>query len=945
MKPVRIVPMGCDFIEAVRDFLEGLEVPLNRTAIIFPGKRPGLYLKEALAATRKAPFFPPASFSVDGFIDHLVASRWPGLSDVDQPDAVWMLFKAVRSLRLSGSLFAKDNFGDFFPWGSHLLSFIESVDVENVPQERLLSVEENAAIGYDVPESVNLLLRQIVAVRSAFHALLETERCLTRGYKYLKALEALDAPSLPDFDAVIFAGLFATTEVERRIVRRLWEVGQAEIILEGNPGEWPVLNELVRHLGAPVEPLDRNMAKGDTMVRIYSGFDTHAEALHAASILGTAPPNRTAVVLPLPATLFPLLTFAVDRWHDNYNVSIAYPLSRTSLFSLMDALLRAQDGTAERSVYAAPDYLGIILHPFVKNARLTPLLWRLLSAVKEWLTRDASSPLYGKAFLGVDDVEEAAVSWLKRTPRGRELCERDGAVVEGLKKIHHVFFRAFERPSDLAELSLRLQEAFEFLMLNTELKSYVLSGEIFTRLIEALEDIKRSRIATERFHDNDEEHGRALRDFLRRHLKHLSVPFDTTPLETLEILGLLETRSLRFETVLILDINEGVIPAAKHIDPLVPVGVYESLGLPAAEEHEEVFRYYFQRLVAGAREAHLIYVEAEDKPRSRYIEMLIWQKERSLGSLDVVTVERSTQKIRLRTKKEPPSFPKTPAIIRALAGKTFSPSSIDDYVRCPVFFYHRHMLRFEEEQLLSSDIEDSDRGTIIHAILFDTFAGYLNRPLAKDDRPALLRNLDEALNRHFDGRIVTGDYYLFRRVAEHKLKAFLQKHIDELDGPVTIAHLEEPVEGSIPALGPEVRFRGRIDRVDYVPATGMHTIIDYKTGGGPQYSKALRQVDPASMEEIHCRVPSLQLPLYVQVYAERASVPVADMDAVLALLKTNKEEHLFKGIERDEKEGVQKHFMAMAATVLTHLRNPAISFAPFDDRACPGCAFNCLCGL
>ena len=51
MKPVRIVPMGCDFIEAVRDFLEGLEVPLNRTAIIFPGKRPGLYLKEALAAT------------------------------------------------------------------------------------------------------------------------------------------------------------------------------------------------------------------------------------------------------------------------------------------------------------------------------------------------------------------------------------------------------------------------------------------------------------------------------------------------------------------------------------------------------------------------------------------------------------------------------------------------------------------------------------------------------------------------------------------------------------------------------------------------------------------------------------------------------------------------------------------------------------------------------
>jgi hypothetical protein len=215
--------------------------------------------------------------------------------------------------------------------------------------------------------------------------------------------------------------------------------------------------------------------------------------------------------------------------------------------------------------------------------------------------------------------------------------------------------------------------------------------------------------------------------------------------------------------------------------------------------------------------------------------------------------------------------------------------------------------------------------------------------LKRDDLPAVLAALGAALEGEFEGRVVTGDYYLFRKLTEHKLTSFLSRHLDREGEPLLIAHLEHAVEGPLRRLGPAVRLRGRIDRIDFSPSTGRYTMVDYKTGGGTRYPKTLLNIDPSSMDDIHNSVSSLQLPLYVQLFSELASVAIPLLDGLLLFLRANREESLFKGLEGGEREHTQEHFMEMAATVISHLRNPDIPFAPFDDEACPGCSFRGLC--
>jgi hypothetical protein len=38
--------------------------------------------------------------------------------------------------------------------------------------------------------------------------------------------------------------------------------------------------------------------------------------------------------------------------------------------------------------------------------------------------------------------------------------------------------------------------------------------------------------------------------------------------------------------------------------------------------------YYFNTLISGAREAHLFYIENDEKERSRFVEKLLWERQR-----------------------------------------------------------------------------------------------------------------------------------------------------------------------------------------------------------------------------------------------------------------------------------------------------------------------------
>lgn len=932
MKEVFFIPFGASFIDFLHTFIIGATSKLSDAAIVFAGKRPSLYLKKKLGENATGPIYSPRFFSIDEFIDFLARKKYPDYTDVEYVDAIWLLHQSVQSLPFfAGHPFREKDFGDFFRWGKYLLEFINHLDTENIDNERLRSLEKNAQIGYDVPESTNELLMHVTLLREEFHRVLSANRSFTGGYKHLCALQSINESMPDDFEKIFFAGIYAFTGTEKEIIKKIWEADKGDIILESDPREWPILSDLISYLGARAQSVSSDNATPQH-ITMHSGIDTHAEILKAYDILQGKATDRTAVVLPSADALFPLLSFAIDRIDSPYNISMGYPLSRTSLFDLLLHVLNAQSQKRNKNQYPTAEYLSIMLHPFIKNLDMEGDIRSILAVLEGALSENIlESAVANKPFITIAEMEDRLF---------------DNNVDAGFQKIHDIFFNNFEQVSTLYDYTELLGSLLEFILHHTPLRSYILSGEIFRELYEALETLKNSRFSQSVLHNDDTENRRIICDFIIQHLKSINLPFETKPIEDLEVIGVLESRNIAFDTVIMLDVNEGIMPQAKKINPLIPLGIYDILGIPSPEYNEEIFRYYFYRLIRSARNVHLIYIDAEDKPRSRYIEQLIWQEEQAARTVGVVKVDKSNRKINVHRRNISPSIDKTEKIRGLLKQKVFSPSAIDDYVTCPVLFYYRQILKFEEKKIAGDDIEAVDRGKIIHSILHETFLHYLNNEITKSSYKEIILEMRAVVEKQFISREASGDYYLFKKLTAFKLESFLKKHIGELENPFIIKDLESRIEGVLNIGDQIVNMRGIIDRIDYFPHSNEYVIADYKTGGIKQYPRsAIREVDFHSIKAIHTYVNSFQLPLYVHLFMNHFNIPLMNINAKLILLKNNVEEDLFAGYEPDEKEKAFALSMEGVRTVFKDLFDPAKPFAPLDLESCPGCAFKNLCHI
>jgi CRISPR/Cas system-associated exonuclease Cas4 (RecB family) len=929
MRKIYSVPFGADFIGELKKIILKDNSNLSRTAIVFSGKRPSLYLKKVLAEGQNQPFYPPRCFSADEFIDYITRKKFYDYINLEYTDAVWFLYQVVRSLNVFNERsFAKKGFGEFFYWGKHILDFINQLDIENVSNIRLHALEGNAEIGYDVPQSANELLMNISIVRSRFHEILKENRCFTIGYKYLCALELIGEEPLDEFDRIYFAGLFALSHTEREIIRSIWLKDKGEIILEGNPDNWHILKTLITHFNAEIEYAGCTTSKPEH-IRIHPAFDAHSEVLKIQSILNDVKSNRTAVVLPLSESLFPLLTFAIDRTDKKFNISLRYPFARTSVFDLIEQVINAQLTKRVKGFYSAKNYLHVILNPFVKNLNLDNDLRELLLHIESSIKGETyEKGLLNKPFIKLDEIEND--------------CGPKNAAP--IKEIHRIFFRNFEGVNNLLEIAENLETLLEQILSRTSIRSYILSGEIFKTAFEFLEKLKQARFSGEIFSFDDKVNKKTLYDFTLNYLKTIDMPFETKPIEEIEIIGMLETRNLSFDTVIMLDVNEGIMPQPKKVGPLVPMGVYESLGIPTPEYNEEIYRYHFYRLIGSSKNVHLLYIDAEDKQRSRYIEQIIWEEEKNKKALNAIPVESSLLKINLKTGDMLPEFKKSTDIIGQLKNKTYSPSSVDDYITCPVLFYFKHILNFEQKKELSGDIDALDRGTIIHRILFDTFEAFKNKEITVKVFNDILDRMAEAAEERFRNKVVTGDYYLFKKLSTYKLESFLRKNIMEAGRPFIVRHIEETISNAvIEAGGFLISLKGRIDRIDYYPDNGEYIIIDYKTGGSKQYPQSIvDKTDFGSIDDIHKRVNSFQLPVYVYLFNNAHQVPLRSINAKLVLLKSNEEELFFKG-SQSGREAELEQYMQGVKTVLTDMLDMSKPFKPFDDEACAECTFKNLC--
>ncbi|MFH0796422.1 MAG: PD-(D/E)XK nuclease family protein [Candidatus Omnitrophota bacterium] len=942
-----------NFIGKLADFLEetgppalklrraGPAADLSRTAIVFGGKRPALYLKKELAQRFGKSFFPPVFFNVDEFMEYVVRRR-ENFQRISETEACYLIYNLNRQLQMASPAFAKvsaGKFSRFLPWAREIHSFIEQLDLEDVPPEALENVEKSAEIGYDIPEGINEQLGTIVSLRDAYHKVLEEEKKYSRGLVYRLASRYIDQTDLAEFDRIIFAGLFYLNRTEEKVIRFLYDNDKAVVVFQGSQKEWPVLERASRIFGCSVRP-SFSADKPQYNLKLYAGFDAHSQAGLAREILKTIPPaerEKTVIVVPEPAGLLPLFS-EIAGLAGNFNVSMGYPLKRSSIHSLFRSIFQAQE-TRHGSRYYTRDYLRVLSHPFIKNLELeyeSSVTRVLVHRLEEFLLGVEENPLSGSLFIRLKEIESLEQVYLSVA----EILGRMGldVGVNDLKKIlrelHHRLFLDWEekRLNTFRAFSLVLEKFINLLLQKSFLARYPLNREF----VQAVLAVKKE-MATASFRDEKFSAAEIFRIFEDK-LDNGLINFSGSPLKELQVLGIFETRNLSFQEVIVIDANESVLPRLRTGEPLIPREVMINLGLERHGLEEEIQRYQFRSLLASARNVHLIYARSPEKEKSRFIEELIWKNQQETASLDEPVLRKALFDVQPAPVKS--AVGKNREMVNFLQNFRYSASSVDTYLQCPLMFYYRYVLGLQEKEELLEEPESKEIGTFIHALLEEAYQGFLGREPVIDEtfRNFFLGRMEERFRAGFQKTIKAGGF-LVRQLLRQRLEKFLD-YERESRKVREIVSLEQGLEGRVEFSGRVFKFGYRVDRIDRLP-DGRLLVIDYKTGA-ERKTPSVKKMESMELnrESIRESINSFQMPLYI-FFIDREYKTTGTTAALYYLRDIGLTE--FPGEESlAQKELIMEKCLQALEYILSEITDPAVGFGP-DEESCRRCQFVDIC--
>jgi len=320
-----------------------------------------------------------------------------------------------------------------------------------------------------------------------------------------------------------------------------------------------------------------------------------------------------------------------------------------------------------------------------------------------------------------------------------------------------------------------------------------------------------------------------------------SVAFIGEPLSGLQIIGMLETRALDFENVILVSVNEGVLPKANTANSFFPYELKRLYELPTYKEKEAIYANHFYRLMQRTSKAFLLYNNSTSgmgaTEKSRYIEQL---KEELKDQKQIEISEKIINVDIVNNKVDYNTVSKSETIIenlKKLAEYGFSPSALNKYIQCPLDFYYSYVVGLKQEDEVEETIEASTFGNVIHKVLENLYKPLINKVLIEEDIKGLKKKLNTELEAQFkeiySNNYDTGKNYLFFHAAKKNILAFLtQEEKLVKDNEVIIVGLEKKAEKKFPVeINGEIiqaKLKGTIDRVDRL--NGELRVIDYKTG-------------------------------------------------------------------------------------------------------------------
>ena len=459
----------------------------------------------------------------------------------------------------------------------------------------------------------------------------------------------------------------------------------------------------------------------------------------------------------------------------------------------------------------------------------------------------------------------------------------------------------------------------------------------------------------------------------------LSLPIKGDPLKGLQVMGLLETRTLDFKHIIMLSVNEGVLPAGISYNTLLPFEIrYDNDSLPNYLYKDQVYAYHFFRLLQRAEDIVLVYNNNSDTSlmeKSRFITQLEFlKKERHLDNIQLEYPQVSFQF--KASVPETIEVVKSTEILEKLKKMRFSATALTRYINCPLQFYYRNLCGIEPRQTFQERIESNIIGTVVHAILESVF----NEIKAK---PADYKQIIDDFQAHAEERIAHemlncedlhlsmydlthGRTYLATRMVKNDVCSYLQKAVDEFKGGnVEMIGTEIKVSCDLPVdKDLNVNLYGVIDRLQmfHNDKETCPVIVDYKTG---KVDDKFLNVNAANMnvvvEDVRYK-QMLQLLFYALLLKRTRDEDFKDVGrasrmqcGIMCIKEANKQgeypDYWYpakieagNGFEESISEDVLISFQSSLQTLLLEILDEKKTFQQTDDEShCGYCDFKHIC--
>lgn len=954
------MPAERNLIDEVRSVLMEEGVALSGSIVVFPGRRPAHFLRRSIALKRGRGYIPPRIFSMDDFIDYIyedaLALSNRKLTGIDAVSVLYDIHGRSEN-RLGGRAFLSPE--AFLPFGSRIFRDLEEFRIEGIAPERVRMIDQLAEDM--IPRQSLERLQSLSALYHEFYRELEGMNLSTRSMRYGTVAERL-TPSTLARSRIVFAGFYALTRSEKEIFRSLSKGEETVFIFQAGRG----IVDRVRELGLKA---DHGADQSGTPPRIsfYKSPDTHGQVFALSRILkdirtGTGADNvlqDTAIVLPASETLFPLLHHCLCLFDEKeYNITMGYPIRRTPIYGFFNLLMELVSSMDEGRIYL-PDYLNFVLHPYTKNiyfkagdadaplhrADITRIIFH---KAEEYLKGHRKDP-----FIRLEDIEEdgrliegiiEASSGINGTGGGDSggMLPDEGDIRDHIREIHDRTIRLFSGFSDMGDLTERAMQILSYIYENSTARYHPFFHPFSEALMKALIELSESMFSRVSFNGIN-----GYFTFFRRYVSTVKTPFEGTPLRGLQVMGMLETRGLRFRNLFILDLNEGIVPDTGTEDSILPHKARVILGLPTYRDREQLISYYLSTLIEGAEEAHLFYIENDRKEKSRFVERLLWERQKEHKTRDSGKLINTIQyRIGLKN-REPLPVEKTDEVVSFLKNYEFSATSLDDYLRCHLRFYYSEIMGMKKRSASTVDIDRYEIGNIVHRILASCLGRLKGGPLTRDGlNSGLAETVTEEYFRHNYTTPVKGRLLLIKKQISNRISDLIKKY-----------YLPMAEEETLIIRGTELRIRHTVNsfrlkgRIDSLEDRGNRTcIVDFKTSSSPAPLKInFKKITIEDREHWPEHIGSLQMPFYLLLYKEKTGIPLSGLEGLYLLLGRKAmggdiELPFFEpGEGRDERFSL---LYRIIFSILDEISQINVPFTPTKDfkRNCPGCMYSYICG-